>query len=424
MVGSGLSNAQKVARASRSGSQPLQRTTGCRRCWEPSWACPATPASGCSRSSTPTTAAHANEAKYVARFSGGSGGGDLYGLPYEAHDGQQLHDGHRLATWRKDGVPRRDAIDGDPNLTVLTQFAGPSQFNFTLDSIRDQGGKTIFSEGVRFLQNVGAADEGFTYQGADWSTQGTNWSHAGWFFNGPDGNPYQWGANGTSSTNAVAVETCTPPPSRCLPPSRQSINQGQPNGSAATLQMAEAVDINRHVPGRTVLDDSRNTPTPTTSTGRRSTEPSRRGLPAGTVGLIQPGPSVRGFALRPFSSPKAGLTFEPVPAKPNSRSEEKRFEVGPASKSRSAFPLQHQVPRAGVREQQRADAGAGLEDRLHHRLLARPRVGVEKPPRRPGQIPSSSCPSAKPIASVARSSATSARWSSPAGTKLAHAKGT
>ena len=268
MVGSGLSNAQKVARASRSGSQPLQADDWVSPLLGAELGLPSDPRERMLAIFNSNYRCAANEAKYVARFSGGSGGGDLYGLPYEALtvSSYMMGIGWQL---RKDGVPRRDAIDGDPNLTALTQFAGPSQFNFTLDSIRDQGGKTIFSEGVRFLQNVGAADEGFTYQGAGWSTQGTNWSHAGWFFNGPGGNPYKWGANGTSSTNAVAVEDLHPASiAGAFRHPGKSINQGQADGSAATLQVAEAVDINRHVPGGTVLGDSQNTPDPNDINGQ------------------------------------------------------------------------------------------------------------------------------------------------------------
>lgn len=259
----GLSNAELAERAASSATQPLQADDWVSPLLGSELGLSSDPAERILDIFNSAYSCPANDVRYVDRFSGG----DLYGLPFE----QSLISSYSMGiTWqlRKDGIANRDQVDGD-GLITLTQLGTSSNFNFTLDSIKDQGGKAIFSEGVRFLQNAGGNNEGFTYSGFARSTQGSNWSHAGWIFTG-GGNPYKFGTGAGQSTDTVSVDSPIPiSVAGAFRHPANTINQGQADGSASTLSPLEASAIDRHVPKGTLINSSQTTPDPNDEDGQR-----------------------------------------------------------------------------------------------------------------------------------------------------------
>lgn len=207
-----------------------------------------------------------NAATYASVYTSGNiypdlpTGADGAGLPVASYT--------MCMTWqlRKDGVPG-DPIDGDPG-NWLAEVDGPQNgWGFRVDDVGGLSEKVMASEGGRYMQDARDSGGDITFNGQASSPYGTNFSHNGWIYNGGGGNPYRWGAAGTSSTNGFSEQRM----SSELSPGSVSNAFKHPNGNigqiffdghAASNTAFEASDINKHLPSGTRLTGSNVTPDP------------------------------------------------------------------------------------------------------------------------------------------------------------------
>ena len=260
--GEGLSNAQKVDRAGRSPSAPLQADDWVSPSLGLSLALPQDPADRMLEIFRREFSCPTNNINYSGLF----GGGDIYGL---ANTQLPISSYSMNLIWqlRSDGVFSQDPLDGD-NSPALNQIQGNHAPGFRFDTIINASNKVVVSEGVRFLVNPGSSLGEVTYNGSSFSTVGTNFSHAGWLFTS-GGNPYQWGTAGGANTNPSNIEDLSPGSrSTAFRHARDSINQLKFDGSAENATVAEAVDVNRHLPTGTELTGTSNTADPNDTDGQ------------------------------------------------------------------------------------------------------------------------------------------------------------
>lgn len=257
-----LSDAQKVASASVSGSAPLAIDDWISPLLGEGLGLPSDPAERYDAIFNHQFRCPQNEERYAGSFTGN---GNPYGL-----DSQQLlvnsYSMNLLWQIRRDGVRGQDPLDGD-SITVATAVTGNFGGKFRMDDIKSQSSKVVVSEGTRFASDT-ASGRTTTYSAAFSAAQGTNFAHDGWFFVTGGGSPYKWRDN--ASTNNVAITDLLPAAEAgAFRHGSKSINQVHFDGSAANRGVAEAVNIDLHAPSGTTLTGTQNTADPNDVNGQR-----------------------------------------------------------------------------------------------------------------------------------------------------------
>jgi len=169
--------------------------------------------------------------------------------------------------------PPEGGVSGGLNLSEFGDFP---RGMLRYEDIQRPSNKAYTAEGARYVSDV--VNNNATFAQEIYTSFGGNFMHNNWSYFATGGNPLKWGAvSGDSfSTSSTTGWDRNQMASRLAPVSRingfrhggqEAMNMAFFDGSARQLQIADAVDINLHVPGGVEILDADNTPDPNDANG-------------------------------------------------------------------------------------------------------------------------------------------------------------